>query len=384
VSIARAPFLRSDGTICDQVGYDVKSGVLLIKSDAILPVPQNPTKKEALEALAKLRAPFNEMPWRKGTNAESAFLALVLTLATRPILPLVPGFTVSAPMPGSGKTLALECAALLVHGLIPTTRSYPHDKDEQRKVLQAVMLAGDLLIHFDNVKEGTLIGGESLNACLTSGAMGDRILGHSSAPRVVNSTTFTFTGNNISAQRECARRALAIELDADSARPEKRTFKIPNLKAYVREHRPGLLCAVLTMLRAFVVAGAPKPNRKEPVGSFERWDELVVGCLLWLDLPDPMTTQDDLRAEDEEASGLDEMFAQLALLKPDGASFQTRDVIKAFAASNALDEAVRNVCDGTPKGIGDWLSASRGKITTDGKLKLVVKKGRPAAAGVGR
>jgi hypothetical protein len=382
-SVAHAPFLRSDGTICDQPGFDDASSVLLWENDAILPVPVAPTLSDALAALERVLEPFSEIPFCADRH-RAAFLAFVLTLAARPILPVVPGTIFDAPTAGTGKTLCVECASVMVYGIAPSVRSFPTEGDELRKVLGSAALAGDLLIMFDNIKAGSLITGASLNAYMTAEATADRILGQSRTPRMVNTTTLAFTGNNIGALGETIRRTLRVQLDADTPNPEKRRFKIPNLKKYLREHRPELLRDVLTILRAFVVAGAPSPEKRRPLlGSFERWDELVAGCLLWLGMDDPLLTQEDMRGDDTESDDMDEVFRQLLNFRPDGSEFQVRDLMNS--GGKDLMMAFRSVleCQGsdvTAKLIGQWLKAHKNKLSSDGTLKLVVSSGTTQGA----
>src|SRR5262249_44281067 len=53
--VVNAPFLRVDGSLCDQPGYDLASG-LLFKSNGVRfpPIPLAPTRDDALKALARL------------------------------------------------------------------------------------------------------------------------------------------------------------------------------------------------------------------------------------------------------------------------------------------------------------------------------------------
>ena len=57
------------------------------------------------------------------------------------------------------------------------------------------------------------------------------------------------------------------------------------------------------MLRAYSCAGRP-PHGKGPYGSFEQWDVLIRGALLWLDQPDPLDSRERLAANDPETTQL--------------------------------------------------------------------------------
>src|SRR5690606_17153515 len=87
------------------------------------------------------------------------------------------------------------------------------------------------------------------------------------------------------------RRIIHIRLDVLSERPEDRTdFRHPDLVAWLRERRPALVSAALTILSAYVRAGMPRQGLT-PFGSFEGWSRLVREAVVWLGLPDPCLTR---------------------------------------------------------------------------------------------
>jgi putative DNA primase/helicase len=207
---------------------------------------------------------------------------------------------------------------------------------------------------------------------LTAEVVGDRTLGLSEARRIVNAATFSFSGINVSARADFVRRTLAVKLDPNVEHPEERTFLIPDLRGHVLRARPRLLRAVLTMLRAFVLAGAPAPERP-PLGGFEQWDRVVCGALVWLGMPDPLDTQHGIRGEDPEASTAAALFEALEAAFPDsGAMFKAADV-RAIVAGDvpgqpgALAQAVHEACNG-PEKLGYWLRAHHNQIRGSRKL----------------
>lgn len=375
-SITGSPFLRRDGTVCDTAGFDRESGTMLfVNGLRLIKVADKPTRKAALAALEHVRAPFSEVPWRSAMY-ESSFYAFILTLLTRPIIPAVPAFIFSAPKPGNGKTLLADCASVIVHGTMPAKRSYMPDQEEQRKVLQALMLSGDPMILFDNVKQGTAIGGDVLSMYITSEYVGDRTLGHSEARRISNSSCMAFTGNNIGASADIVRRTLAVEIDAGVEHPERRSFKIPNLPGYLRANRAEMLHNLLTILRAFIVAGAPIPEHGV-VGSFEHWDRIVSGPLMWLGLPDPMDTQAELHDEDIGMEVVRVLFEELLRMQPDKEWFTVEDVRRHLGVTT-LAQAIHGACESIDN-LGYWLRSQKGviignmRLTKDVKLELITR-----------
>jgi len=112
--------------------------------------------------------------------------------------------------------------------------------------------------------------------------------------------TLFMTGNNIVFKGDMTRRALICRIDPRCEHPDTRTFK-RNLKEYLLAHRHELLSAALTILRAYHVAGRPK-HGNAPYGSFEYWDALIRGALLWLGEPDPLESRNRIETVDPEKS----------------------------------------------------------------------------------
>ncbi len=97
--------------------------------------------------------------------------------------------------------------------------------------------------------------------------------------RLPQQTTFVVTGNNVMLGGDLARRCFWIRLDAAAPRPwQGREFRHPDLKAWVRNNRGGLLCALLTVARSWYTAGCPRSKTIE-LGSFESWCRTVGGIL---------------------------------------------------------------------------------------------------------
>jgi putative DNA primase/helicase len=89
-------------------------------------------------------------------------------------------------------------------------------------------------------------------------------------------------------------------------RPEERTFRIPNLEAFLRESRKRLVACALTILRAYHVAG--RPRQSVPAwGGFGDWSASIREPLIWLGCPDPCATREHVIADDpdrEEATAV--------------------------------------------------------------------------------
>jgi hypothetical protein len=183
-----------------------------------------------------------------------------------------------------------------------------------RKLLLAIGLAGDPAVLFDDVTGN--FGSSSLDAALTAMEISGRLLGLNKTACVPMRTVFAITGNNLGFRGALGRRIVPCDIDARVENPEDRTgpspdtaFTHPNLLAWIAGERPRLVTACLTLLRAYIVAGRPK-HEHAPKGSFEGWDALIRGALIWAGVGDPLGGQARIREESD--SDLDALRAGLA------------------------------------------------------------------------
>jgi hypothetical protein len=92
------------------------------------------------------------------------------------------------------------------------------------------------------------------------------------------------SGNNTKLSRELIRRTLWCRLDANTDAPwERNGFRHPNLPRWIKQNRPHLVAACLTICRAWIVAGRPSGN--QTLGSFESWAEVIGGILDVAEVP---------------------------------------------------------------------------------------------------
>jgi hypothetical protein len=99
-----------------------------------------------------------------------------------------------------------------------------------------------------------------------------------------------------------ARRVCRIRLNPATDRPGERSgFRMPDIRAWTREHRGLLVSAALSIIRAWMAAGRPYDGAR--LGSFERFSEVVGGCLQVAQVPGFLGDRDALfRESDREGS----------------------------------------------------------------------------------
>jgi hypothetical protein len=375
--IIETPTLRADGTLLDVAGYDARSGLLLdMGSLKVPPISNVPTRSQALAALAVLKEPFADFPFvndgPNGTSASrSVMLSTVLTGLVRRTLPSAPVHGVSAPTPGTGKSLAVQVSAMTVIGRPITAMSQGPSPEEDEKRLFTILMQGDQMVSIDNVTRP--IGGDALCTILTEPTWQSRILGQSRNVSVNTNVLLTATGNNLAFAGDMTRRALLCRMDARMESPEGRSFK-RDLRAWVPEHRGQLVAAALTVLLAFVGAGRPGLAQLPPFGSFEAWSNLVRGALVWLGEPDPCLTREHILADDPVKSKLSAFFA--AVYQATGGQwFNAGELFKKFENNEPDDELKDIILEVVPKAsrisLGVFLKANENKII--GGLTLIAR-----------
>lgn len=271
--LLHAPFMRPDGTVCVDVGYDERSCVYLTSTMPIN-VPDSPTTDDVAAAVALIDEFIADFPMATPSDRAHVF-ALLLTLMTRHLVPLAPLMAIDGNGPGVGKNLLSECCVYIATGEWAQTDPLPLDTEEQRKQITSLLATGRSVALFD---EAHIIGGTSLARLITSTTWGDRLLGYSRQVSYPNKMTVIALGNNVEVTGDMPRRTVLIRLSSGLSRPELRTgFRHDDLRLWVTNNRSRMIEALLTILRAWHAAGRPRSSAR--LGSFDAWATMVGGAL---------------------------------------------------------------------------------------------------------
>lgn len=366
--ITLIPILRQDGSILNEAGYDVDTGMLFEPCGIEFPdVPASPTKEDAAAALKFLLDPLRLVPFET-EDARAVMASGLLSLLARRVVDNVPLHAFDATAPGSGKTLAVDSASIIATGEPAQHMSlYPND-EENAKGLAALLRQGAPLISYDNVNMP--LGFPQLERALTAERPQDRILGQTQTSVATNNAVMFANGNNFAVKGEMHRRTLIARIDPQDEHPERRHFEFNPLTLY-RQDRPRYVLAGLTVLRAHMLAGLPGRRSDMPSGSFDLWSDIVRGALVWLGLGDPIATQARLQDEDTDKGQFGYLLEQWEAC----GLFETTvaDIMKAITstdmqpAQRALGDVIREIAglkDGKidTKALGDYLRKRAGQI----------------------
>lgn len=305
--LVSAPVVRPDGSLLLEPGYDAATGLFYISDpDLVMPaIPENPTKEDAKKAADFLITEvLFDFPFC-GTASLANTVAMFLTPIIRPMIKgCIPLGLVSKPSPGTGATKLFEMVSMISTGRPMKAQTAPTDEEEWRKKITSLLRAGSHIITFDNVDSD--LGSGMLASALTSLVWEDRVLGRSESVDYPQRASWYANGNNLTLKGDLARRSYLVQLDAEMAHPwERKTkeFRHPDLEKWVAEHRGELLAALLTVVRAWVIAGKPDGCNKV-VGGFEEWTKIVGSIISYAGVTGFLKNEHLLHAELD--AGVDE------------------------------------------------------------------------------
>jgi len=368
VGVVETPFIRPDGSICNEPGYDRATGFFYHPSVEFQGIPDRPTEADAKKAFYDLYDPFSDFPFISEASSTVA-VAQVLTLISRPMFQgNIPIFLTDAPTAGTGKTLKDEIVSLIATGRPAPLLTWPTKPDELEKILASVAMDASPLIAFDNVTGS--FGGNALNKAVTSnGLVKLRILGRTETPELPWRTVIFSNGNNIQVEGDTIRRVIPCRMEPEMERPEERTdFRHPNLIEWVQENRPRLVAAALTILRSWVASGRPDMGCTR-LGSFEQWSSIIPPACMFSGGADILSERNQVA--DSESDLRADTIALLDMLHDHFVQGETsRNIYKRSCSEPKLKDSLESLIEGdlNSRRIGKLLQRLKGKIIAGRKL----------------
>jgi hypothetical protein len=307
--ITETPVIRRDGSILATPGFDKKTGLVYVppKGFSLPAVPLCPDRADIQHAIDAVDDVIGEFPFVDDSSKENAIGAMVTPICRPAIDGPTPLEIIDATDAGSGKTLLTEIISIAATGRPGSLFSAPAEEEEWRKALTSIVLQGCPVVVIDNVTRRL----DSAALCkvltLTETVHGDRLLGTNQTASAPVLSCWLATGNNIQLGGDMPRRCVWVRMDPKCARPfQRKGFRHENLKAWTVRNRSQLICALLTLARAWFSAGKPLP-KLTPLGSFEEWSVIVGGILqhagfkYFLANSDKLYSQSDSESEEWEA-----------------------------------------------------------------------------------
>ncbi|MEV0618563.1 hypothetical protein AB0I81_34910 [Nonomuraea sp. NPDC050404] len=385
--VTHTPTMRPDGSVIDQPGYDLDTGVLYLPGPGldVLPVPSAPTPAETKMAVELIVSIVAEFPFVEEHHRANWYGAL-FTPILRAIYPSpYPVFVIDAPAPGSGKSY-LANILRTVHGGI-LRAGWPQDDAELTKgILGILMHTTAPVVTFDNVRGR--VRSAKFEALLTSAKFSERILGANRDGAAPNDRLWTITANNAEIDGDLARRVYWITIDPRVPRPQDRTRFSLDLKTWVPANRGRIIQALLIIVRAWVLAGSPKgpPKRGD---DYARWDAAVEGLLSWAGFSGQFGKPDNKHldsTEDQEWAAflaaayevmgetsfkMADLVGKIASEDPYGPYAQTGRIAPSTLPGDLAEKWSRgNSRAGFTKSLGKWFTYRAGRYVGDLTVKV--------------
>lgn len=293
-AVVTAPIFTKEGEIIMERGYH-DCGVYY-EPDITLDIPkvsETPTEDEVAESVRLLVEealadfPFGgltrdeivyQMLEGDGVPAVTHCLAMLLLFFCRDMIDgPTPGHLIGKPAPGTGASLLTDTCSIIATGQVTPAATMPTNPEEMGKTITALLASGTNMIFFDNINHG--VDSADLASAMTAPSYKARILGRTELIDVEVRNIWTLTGNNVQLSSEILRRCVLIDLDAQSAEPEKRAgWRHGDIRAWVRDHRGKLIWACLTLIQNWVAQGM-KSYDGEVLNSYENWSRVVGGIM---------------------------------------------------------------------------------------------------------
>ena len=349
-AVVRCPFVRADGSVCTEAGYDRESATVLVPGTLDVQVPDEPSQDDARRAADYLMTEWlGDFPFATPADRANG-LGLMLTPFIRGLVPLVPLAVVNGLEAGVGKNLFADCLAILATGEAAMPLPWVGTDDEMRKQLTSSFASGAPLFIFD---EAHVVEGTQMSRALTSLTYADRILGVSRIAEFPNTATWVSLGNQVQVNGDMSRRVYHIALrpvGTTLSDRDAKAYRHEDLKEWTTDNRATLVSAALTVIRAWVVAGRPRWSRGASLGSFEPWDRMMSSVLAFAGLPEFLTDLKERRSEsDFEAAYWEAHVSWLAETFGDR-EFTTREVQAEAMRNPSAFEAPPRMDDVTGKG----------------------------------
>jgi hypothetical protein len=338
-TIVATPVIRQDGSLLTQSGYDEATRLYYHPEPLLnnLSIPDKPTPAEVESAVAVIFDILQDFPWVKTYDYANTLGMMLTPICRSAIKGGAPLAIIDATQPGAGKGLLTRIINLIATGQEPALMTAPDNREEWRKTITTQLMQGRSLIVIDNIEHKLF--DAALASVLTMERWTDRLLGTNTSVEVPNHACWIATGNNIKLGGDIPRRCYWIKIDPQTSRPELRSgFKHSNLPDYVRRNRDKIVAALLTMVRAWYVAGQPMPST--PIlGSFEEWSRIIGGVIEYCGVYGFLGNTDELRklaSEDDEEW---ELFLDAIFNRWGENEFTTQDIDKLMGADAIFQNA---------------------------------------------
>jgi putative DNA primase/helicase len=365
-------------------GYHPSSGLYLDLGDLVVPdVAERPDAEDVRDAVDlivnELLGDFPFVAPEEGKPSEerkpnahlaNAVAMLILPVVRHAIDGPTPLAMIDAPTEGTGKSLLAEVATLATVGEEPEAISPDMKEEEWNKFLLAELITGRPVIYFDNGNRKLDNG--ALASALTAKWKRGRLLGETKIASARVNVCWLFAANNVECSREIARRSIWTRIDRGvenpSAEPVK--YRHPDLIGWVRENRPRIIAAIITLVNNWIAKGVPPGTAT--LGKFEAWANAIGGILAASGIDGLLGNADEFRGLCANQANEMPEFVRLWWEQHRGAPVIAADLFTAAKESLESVLTAEND-DGRRKQLGKFLKKQRDRVFGGYQILLATK-----------
>lgn len=229
--LALGPQYLGDGEILNRQGYDPRSRLYLADTFSMDFMPMD-------EAVAIIEYVIQNFCFKSKAD-KAAFVAMLLVSVSRhAIKGPVPLLAIQGNMAGCGKTKLFNIMSIMATGSEMKAQPCPEDGAEFKKVITSLMMKQPWAMLLDNMKNGSTLDSDALDALATADYWQDRILGGNDMCEAVVKMLTCITGNNIKWGGDSHRRVQLCTLETDLEKPHERNdFAEADLIDFVKRNR---------------------------------------------------------------------------------------------------------------------------------------------------
>ena len=296
--ILTTPSLHPSGEALITKGYHKDLAIYLDCPDNLDNLDLTGDPQKAFDFVKDL---LHDVPFEKPEHAAVAMASFIAPVVRTAINGPIPIILFDSTTRGSGKGLLANLTSIIATGRKSVVQPYVSETEFEKRVT-ALLQMGIRTVMIDNIDRP--FGGPTLDALLTADMWTGRVLGETKMIKYRMRAHLMATGNNIQIQGDLDRRALRCYIAPGMENPEKRDpklYKYPDIYKTVTDNRREYVQAILTFVQAFMKKGCPEPPNIMGLGSFEEWSRIVRGAIMHYGMPDPVESQEALRADSSVA-----------------------------------------------------------------------------------
>jgi hypothetical protein len=348
-AVSGTPFMRPDGSICQEQGYDPETGTWL-QTPLDIDVPEVPSRAEAEASLEQLRGLLTEMHFAEVPEDgsvgidESVALAAMMGVVLRPSFEACPAVIINGTAAGAGKSYFTKLLGVLATGKDPAMLSWPKRAEELDKLLDSLLFGGVSMIAFDNAN-GVKIGGQKICSIVSESVIAGRLLGATQDIKLsTRGTSLIINGNRVEAREDFAARAMTMQLAPNVVQARSFQFQGSPLNE-VRQNRAVFVRDILTIARWYR-ANAENAGTRLPVWQgFAEWSNTIRSALAALGCADPVRSIEEAVAADDDLAGVTAIVRAAAGWRGDGAPWKVSEFVAYLTAQPQITSELREVLD---------------------------------------